>query len=150
MAKYRKTVGVEISDPWYPQVPGLLSELGVRPRGLKVDSERARRCPECDCMLMDHGEVNTLEGVHIVCPGDRIVTGVQNEHYPIKPDIFDQTYRPADSPALNDTAFIDHIANHLRQGRKDGCDAPMIYKHEVVCKICGKTAKEICGVTSTQ
>jgi hypothetical protein len=27
-----------------------------------------------------------------VCPGDYIITGVKGEHYPCKPDIFEQTY----------------------------------------------------------
>jgi hypothetical protein len=40
--------------------------------------------------------VPTLEGGHVVTPGDWIITGVQGEHYPCKPDIFAQTYEPAD------------------------------------------------------
>ena len=36
--------------------------------------------------------VDTLEGGHIVCPGDWIITGVFDEHYPCKPDIFEATY----------------------------------------------------------
>lgn len=42
-----------------------------------------------------HGWVDTLEGGHIVCPGDFIITGVKGEHYPCKPDIFELTYDPA-------------------------------------------------------
>ena len=38
------------------------------------------------------GWVNTLEGGHIVTPGDWIITGVKGEHYPCKPDIFEATY----------------------------------------------------------
>ena len=40
----------------------------------------------------NHGWVPTLEGGHIVCPGDYIITGVQGEKYPCKPDIFEATY----------------------------------------------------------
>ena len=40
------------------------------------------------------GWIDTLEGGHIVCPGDWIITGVKNEHYPCKPDIFEMTYEP--------------------------------------------------------
>lgn len=36
--------------------------------------------------------VETLEGGHIVTPGDYIITGVKGEHYPCKPDIFELTY----------------------------------------------------------
>lgn len=39
-----------------------------------------------------YGWVSTLEGGHIVTPGDWIITGVQGEHYPCKPDIFAATY----------------------------------------------------------
>lgn len=41
------------------------------------------------------GWVPTLEGGHIVTPGDWIITGVKGEHYPCKPDIFEQTYEEA-------------------------------------------------------
>lgn len=38
------------------------------------------------------GFVPTLEGLMRVVPGDWIITGVQGEHYPCKPDIFEATY----------------------------------------------------------
>jgi hypothetical protein len=44
-----------------------------------------------------HGWIDTLEGGHIVCPGDWIITGVQGEVYPCKPDIFAATYEPVES-----------------------------------------------------
>ena len=40
----------------------------------------------------DMGYIDTLEGMHIVKPGDYIITGVKGEHYPCKPDIFAMTY----------------------------------------------------------
>ncbi len=36
--------------------------------------------------------IETLEGDHLVSPGDWIITGVKGEHYPCKPDIFEATY----------------------------------------------------------
>lgn len=39
-----------------------------------------------------YGWVKTLEGGHIVNPGDWIITGVKGECYPCKPDIFAATY----------------------------------------------------------
>ena len=39
--------------------------------------------------------IETLEGGHVVTPGDWIITGVKGEHYPCKPDIFELTYEPA-------------------------------------------------------
>jgi len=38
------------------------------------------------------GVIDTLEGKHIVTPGDWIITGVSGEVYPCKPDIFVATY----------------------------------------------------------
>lgn len=38
------------------------------------------------------GWIMTLEGGHIVTPGDWVITGVKGEHYPCKPDIFAMTY----------------------------------------------------------
>ena len=40
--------------------------------------------------------VETLEGRHLVTPGDWIIKGVKGEFYPCKPDIFEATYEPAD------------------------------------------------------
>jgi len=39
-----------------------------------------------------NGWIETLEGGHLVSPGDYIITGVKGEHYPCKPDIFRLTY----------------------------------------------------------
>lgn len=50
----------------------------------------------CGAPWDDHGWIDTLEGGHIVCPGDWIITGVQGERYPCKPDIFAATYEPVD------------------------------------------------------
>jgi len=36
--------------------------------------------------------IDTLEGGHLVTPGDWIITGIFGEHYPCKPDIFELTY----------------------------------------------------------
>lgn len=37
-------------------------------------------------------EIETLEGVMKVNPGDYIIRGVKGEVYPCKPDIFEETY----------------------------------------------------------
>jgi hypothetical protein len=56
-------------------------------------------CDHCSRTMHDHGWIDTLEGGHIVCPGDWIITGVKGERYPCKPDIFAATYEPvADTP----------------------------------------------------
>ena len=52
-------------------------------------------CKHCGVVMNNHGWIDTLEGGHIVCPGDWIITGVKGENYPCKPDIFTATYEPA-------------------------------------------------------
>ena len=49
-------------------------------------------CKHCGNPMHEHGWIDTLEGGHIVCPGDWIITGVAGENYPCKPDIFNATY----------------------------------------------------------
>lgn len=59
------------------------------------DGGDERLCLHCGVRMFEHGWIDTLEGGHTVCPGDWIITGVQGERYPCKPDIFDATYEPA-------------------------------------------------------
>lgn len=49
-------------------------------------------CSECGREFRVHGWIDTLEGGHIVCPCDWVITGVKGEHYQCKPDIFIATY----------------------------------------------------------
>lgn len=55
--------------------------------------------PAVKIFMGERGWVETLEGGHIVTPGDWIITGVKGEHYPCKPDIFDMTYEPVEEQA---------------------------------------------------
>lgn len=57
-----------------------------------VDGESLCSHPTCGEKMHVHGWIDTLEGGHIVCPGDWIITGVKGERYPCKPDIFSATY----------------------------------------------------------
>lgn len=50
---------------------------------------------DCGSSWHAHGWIDTLEGGHIVCPGDWIITGVAGERYPCKPHIFIETYEPS-------------------------------------------------------
>lgn len=61
----------------------------------RPDVSGGRACEKCGNTIDAHGWIDTLEGGHIVCPGDWIITGVKGEHYPCKPDIFAATYEPA-------------------------------------------------------
>lgn len=42
------------------------------------------------------GWIKTLAGGHEITPGDWIITDVQGEQYPCKPDIFEATYEVAE------------------------------------------------------
>jgi len=53
-------------------------------------------CHECRLLYHQHGWIDTLKDGHRVCPGDWIITGVQGERYPCKPDIFEATYEVLD------------------------------------------------------
>lgn len=57
-----------------------------------VYGDGAKGCEQCCCHWADHGEIATLEGNMIACPGDWIITGIQGEQYPCKPGIFAATY----------------------------------------------------------
>lgn len=39
-------------------------------------------------------DIETLEGVMHASVGDWIITGINGEQYPCKPDIFEKTYEP--------------------------------------------------------
>lgn len=60
----------------------------------RPDVPSYRICKHCGNHMHIHGWIDTKEGGHIVCPGDFIITGVQGERYPCKPDIFEATYEP--------------------------------------------------------
>lgn len=49
-------------------------------------------CKHCADIMHNHGWIDTLEGDYIVCPSDFIITGIEGEFYPCKPDIFEKTY----------------------------------------------------------
>ncbi len=49
-------------------------------------------CLHCGISMHEHGWLDTLEGGHIVCPGDWVITGIAGEVYPCKPAIFAETY----------------------------------------------------------
>ena len=83
MAKYRKKPIVIDAVQWF--------KLGDHPVVRLYDKQDYTSTGEPMAML-DLGWCPTLEGGHIVTPGDWIITGVKGEHYPCKPDIFEATY----------------------------------------------------------
>jgi hypothetical protein len=81
---------------------------------LRFPMRRGSMCSHCE--TRDHGWIETIEGGHIVCPGDWIITGVKGEHYPCRPDIFAATHEEA-SDDLTDQALdkLDAIKGDLCQ-----------------------------------
>lgn len=77
------------------QFEPFLSEGKVVRYYRRPDCDGQKRCEHCDSIMHVHGWIDTLEGGHIVCPGDWIITGVKGERYPCKPDVFSATYEPA-------------------------------------------------------
>jgi hypothetical protein len=92
MAKYKKKPVIVEAVQWFED--GDHSHVKMIPLDRFEERQgKDRRCKRCDLVLDGiHGEIETLEGVHIVCPGDFIITEVEDEHYPCKPDIFEKTY----------------------------------------------------------
>lgn len=56
------------------------------------NNDGQKRCQKCGQRMHYHGWIDTLEGGHIVCPADWIITGIKGEKYPCKPDMFEATY----------------------------------------------------------
>lgn len=54
-------------------------------------------CKHCGKTMHAHGWIDTLEGGHIVCPGDFVITGIKGELYPCKPDIFEASYEKVEA-----------------------------------------------------
>lgn len=89
MPKFRKKPVVIEASQWHMDGDHPV----VRPLHC-VESKKTVYCKQCDYRMPEHGCCPTLEGTHVVCPGDWIITGVKGEKYPCKPDIFEATYEP--------------------------------------------------------
>lgn len=82
------------------------------------DVDGNSQCRHCFEKMYVHGWIDTLEGGHIVCPGDYIITGVEGERYPCKPGIFLKTYDPAESP--KDRTYVwDELPEEVKVDNED-------------------------------
>lgn len=104
MAKYRKKPVVIEAVQWFDNSDHPF-EINPRKINKPIEGKIVRyyrhpdilgssSCAHCGKIFHDHGWIDTLEGGHIVCPGDWIIKGVHGEFYPCKPDIFEETYEP--------------------------------------------------------
>lgn len=102
----------------------------------EVEPFEARRrfrpwtCKHCNKPDSSHGYIDTLEGGHIVCDGDWIITGVKGEKYPCKPDIFEMTYELVED--------VKAKCKHCGQV----VDEELGF---VICHSCGEYLCTICG-----
>jgi hypothetical protein len=71
--------------------------------------------PDCK----EWGWIETLEGGHIVTPGDWIITGVKGETYPCKDEIFRLTYEPAAVATQRQDEPAAIPWHHMSQHRRD-------------------------------
>lgn len=110
MAKFRKRPVVIEASQWFENGGHPLDgqEVFVDANGGSVvkgegkvvryyrrpDDPGTRECQHCARTMHNHGWIDTLEGGHIVCPGDWVITGVASEMYPCKNDIFVKSYEP--------------------------------------------------------
>jgi hypothetical protein len=116
MAQYRKKPVVIKATQWFQNGdhPGDHDPIGIKnPTSMDIikyqehveryegvvvrryrtpDIDGETICKYCGDVMHNHGYIETLEGGHIVCPGDYIITGVHHELYPCKPEIFWKTY----------------------------------------------------------
>ncbi len=79
--KYRKIPVVIEATQWFKQ--------GDHKEVTEIPENRKDFIPVIEGAT---GYIDTLEGGHFVTEGDWIITGVEGEHYPCKPDIFAKTY----------------------------------------------------------
>ena len=91
MAKYiKKPVVVEATQWWkHGDSNEVTTHYWNNPK-----TGGSKTCKICGDILCNHGWVDTLEGGHIVCPSDWIITGVKGENYSCKDEIFKLTYSP--------------------------------------------------------
>ena len=97
MGKYRKKPVVIEAHQWFknndhPEDGNHLTEGEVVRFYRHPNVMGEKICEKCGKTMHNHGWIDTLEGGHTVCPADWIITGVEGERYPCKPDIFDKTY----------------------------------------------------------
>lgn len=77
MSKFRKKPIVIEAEQWF---------IDIEIEGVKREIRYVLGFPT------EHFYIDTLEGKMDVKPSDWIITGINGEKYPCKPDIFEKTY----------------------------------------------------------
>lgn len=84
---YRKKPVVIQAAQWFKH--------GDHPAVVECNAENPNDPTSREPLAAGYGWVPTLEGGHIVTPGDWIITGIKGENYPCKDEIFRMTYEQA-------------------------------------------------------
>lgn len=101
-AKYRKKPIVIEAEQWFPDkdIEGVLVFIpGHEKIILDKEGNLQKRIPEDKTVtgiVSAQYFIQTLEGRMYLSPGDWVITGVNGEKYPCKPDIFEKTYEKLD------------------------------------------------------
>lgn len=78
------------------------------------DDKGTRLCAHCNLRMHKHGWIDTLEGGHIVCPGDWVITGIEYEICPCKDSVFRSTYEPINEEA-KDLWSSDGVVDNAKE-----------------------------------
>jgi len=103
MPKFRKKSVIIEAEQWFEVTYDREAGHGIEPEDMPIyhlgvgyfrhpEVSGERLCSECGKSFHIHGYIDTLEDGHKICPGDWIITEVRGERYPIKNDIFLETY----------------------------------------------------------
>lgn len=79
-------------EPYFLDVP----DIYVGEKGWRLMYFRKKPVVIEAYQTQEELDIFTLEGVMHAAPGDWIITGVNGEQYPCKPDIFEKTYEPVE------------------------------------------------------
>lgn len=101
--RYRKRPIIIEAEQWFEVTYDREAGSGMTPGSAPIyhlqvgfyrtpELDGQHKCKQCGKIMHLHGWIDTLEGGHIVCPGDWIIRGIKGELYPCKPDIFEATY----------------------------------------------------------
>jgi hypothetical protein len=93
MAKYRKKPVVIHAEQYLPNKSPLPTGVTDLPPVRKAELEAKNE------FASGMKWIETLEGGHVVTPGDYVITGVKGERYPCKEDIFLATYELVEETA---------------------------------------------------
>jgi hypothetical protein len=124
MKKYRKKPVIVEAEQWFKL--GDVPEANIRLISTikdaieVVDSVDLIKfsCESCGRNFKEHGIIQTLEGSHLVCPGDYIIKGIKGEFYSCKPDVFKETYEEVSDN--EDEGIKKYIQDYIQNLRKMG------------------------------